>query len=298
MSDFNGNVSDKSPTPPLDARPNPNRASRTRSEPPAPLAPRRIRRARASRSTSSTRSDRGSSPASSRPATCCPRRPSSARNSASAAPRCAKDCARWRRKGLVEGRTRRGTKVNAAHRLEPARRRRAALAVDRPARSRVLHGSPRRADDRRARRRAARGVARVARADPRRSKSAYRGMVDSTPHDMETCCAHDLALHELDHHRHRQPDADPLRRGDPHRAARLRADREHRARDASEAFALRASAPSPPRSAAATRTKPSRRCARCSPARFATSRRPTTSIRAAFRRRPQRGRRRRRPRRT
>ncbi|MEP7183254.1 MAG: FadR/GntR family transcriptional regulator [Betaproteobacteria bacterium] len=27
-------------------------------------------------------------------------------------------------------------------------------------------------------------------------ESAYRGMVAATPHDMETCCTHDLALHE------------------------------------------------------------------------------------------------------
>ena len=50
-------------------------------------------------------------------------------------------------------------------------------------------------------------------------EAAYRGMVAATPHDMEACCAHDLALHELDDHRHRQPDADPLRRGHPHRAS-------------------------------------------------------------------------------
>lgn len=28
-------------------------------------------------------------------------------------------------------------------------------------------------------------------------EAAYRGMVAATPHDMETCCAHDLTLHEL-----------------------------------------------------------------------------------------------------
>jgi len=28
-------------------------------------------------------------------------------------------------------------------------------------------------------------------------ETAYRGMVATTPHDMETCCTHDLALHEL-----------------------------------------------------------------------------------------------------
>jgi GntR family transcriptional regulator, galactonate operon transcriptional repressor len=28
-------------------------------------------------------------------------------------------------------------------------------------------------------------------------EAAHRGMVASTPHDMETCCMHDLALHEL-----------------------------------------------------------------------------------------------------
>lgn len=28
-------------------------------------------------------------------------------------------------------------------------------------------------------------------------EAAYRGMVASTPHDMETCCVHDLTLHEL-----------------------------------------------------------------------------------------------------
>ena len=28
-------------------------------------------------------------------------------------------------------------------------------------------------------------------------EAAYRGMVASTPHDMEACCRHDLALHEL-----------------------------------------------------------------------------------------------------
>lgn len=99
-------------------------------------------------------------------------------------------------KGLVEGRTRRGTMVND-------RRRWNLLDAD------VLHwlsvAPPDHAffmdllDVRMIVEPAAASLA-AARASADQilaMETAFRGMVDATPHDMETCCTHDLALHEL-----------------------------------------------------------------------------------------------------
>ena len=99
-------------------------------------------------------------------------------------------------KGLVNGRTRRGTSVN--HRrewnvLDPDVLRWLSVAPPDPAFFMDL------LDVRMIVEPAAARLAAL-RASPEQIaaiETAYRGMVSATPHDMETCCRHDLALHEL-----------------------------------------------------------------------------------------------------
>ena len=99
-------------------------------------------------------------------------------------------------KGLVEGRTRRGTKVNPRSHwnvLDADVLRWLSVAPPDPAFFMDL------LDIRMIIEPAAARLA-AARATPEQilaMEAAYRGMVAATPHDMETCCAHDLALHEL-----------------------------------------------------------------------------------------------------
>jgi DNA-binding FadR family transcriptional regulator len=99
-------------------------------------------------------------------------------------------------KGLVEGRTRRGTKVtprSSWNLLDEDVLRWLAVAPPDPAFFMDL------LDIRMIIEPAAARLA-AARATPEQilaMEAAYRGMVAATPHDMETCCAHDLALHEL-----------------------------------------------------------------------------------------------------
>ena len=99
-------------------------------------------------------------------------------------------------KGLVEGRTRRGTTVNARTRwnvLDPDVLRWLAEAPPDPAFFMDL------LDVRAIVEPAAARLA-AARATPAQilaMEAAWRGMVETTPHDMERCCVHDLALHEL-----------------------------------------------------------------------------------------------------
>jgi GntR family galactonate operon transcriptional repressor len=99
-------------------------------------------------------------------------------------------------KGLVEGRTRRGTEVNPRARwnvLDEDVLRWLSLAPPDPAFFMDL------LDLRMIIEPAAARMA-ASRATPEQIlalEAAYRGMVASTPHDMETCCMHDLALHEL-----------------------------------------------------------------------------------------------------
>ncbi len=99
-------------------------------------------------------------------------------------------------KGLVEGRTRRGTTVNSRTHwnvLDEDVLRWLSVAPPDPAFFMDL------LDVRMIVEPAAARLA-AARATPEQVlaiEAAYRGMVAATPHDMETCCAHDLALHEL-----------------------------------------------------------------------------------------------------
>ena len=99
-------------------------------------------------------------------------------------------------KGLVEGRTRRGTTVNHRHQwniLDADVLRWLSEAPPDPAFFMDL------LDVRMIIEPAAARLA-AARATPDQIlaiEAAYRGMVAATPHDMETCCQHDLALHEL-----------------------------------------------------------------------------------------------------
>lgn len=98
-------------------------------------------------------------------------------------------------KGLVEGRTRRGTKVNprsAWDLLDDDVLRWLSVAPPDPAFFVDL------LDLRLIVEPAAARLA-AARATPEQVlaiDAAWRGMVETTPHDMEACCAHDLALHE------------------------------------------------------------------------------------------------------
>lgn len=99
-------------------------------------------------------------------------------------------------KGLVEGRTRRGTTVNDRRQwniLDADVLRWLSEAPPDPAFFMDL------LDVRMIIEPAAARLA-ASRATPEQIlaiEAAYRGMVASTPHDMETCCGHDLALHEL-----------------------------------------------------------------------------------------------------
>jgi DNA-binding FadR family transcriptional regulator len=99
-------------------------------------------------------------------------------------------------KGLVEGRTRRGTKVTPRSHwnvLDEDVLRWLSVAPPDPAFFMDL------LDIRMIIEPAAARLA-AARATPEQilaMEAAYRGMVAATPHDMEACCAHDLTLHEL-----------------------------------------------------------------------------------------------------
>lgn len=99
-------------------------------------------------------------------------------------------------KGLVEGRTRRGTTVNDRRQwnvLDADVLRWLSEAPPDPAFFMDL------LDVRMIVEPAAARLA-ASRATPEQIhaiETAYRGMVNATPHDMETCCRHDLALHEL-----------------------------------------------------------------------------------------------------
>jgi len=99
-------------------------------------------------------------------------------------------------KGLVEGRTRRGTKINDRRQwnvLDADVLRWLSVAPPDPAFFMDL------LDLRMIVEPAAARLA-ASRATPEQIlaiEAAYRGMVAATPHDMETCCSHDLALHEL-----------------------------------------------------------------------------------------------------
>jgi GntR family galactonate operon transcriptional repressor len=99
-------------------------------------------------------------------------------------------------KGLVNGRTRRGTSVNDRREwnvLDPDVLRWLSVAPPDPAFFMDL------LDVRMIVEPAAARLAAM-RASPEQVaaiETAYRGMVASTPHDMEACCRHDLALHEL-----------------------------------------------------------------------------------------------------
>jgi len=99
-------------------------------------------------------------------------------------------------KGLVEGRTRRGTKVTPRSHwnvLDEDVLRWLSVAPPDPAFFMDL------LDIRMIIEPAAARLA-AARATPEQilaMEAAYRGMVAATPHDMEACCAHDLRLHEL-----------------------------------------------------------------------------------------------------
>jgi len=99
-------------------------------------------------------------------------------------------------KGLVNGRTRRGTSVNDRREwnvLDPDVLRWLSVAPPDPAFFMDL------LDVRMIVEPAAARLAAM-RATPEQIaaiEAAYRGMVAATPHDMEACCRHDLALHEL-----------------------------------------------------------------------------------------------------
>ena len=99
-------------------------------------------------------------------------------------------------KGLVNGRTRRGTSVNDRREwnvLDPDVLRWLSVAPPDPAFFMDL------LDVRMIVEPAAARLAAL-RATPEQVaaiEAAYRGMVAATPHDMEACCRHDLALHEL-----------------------------------------------------------------------------------------------------
>jgi DNA-binding FadR family transcriptional regulator len=99
-------------------------------------------------------------------------------------------------KGLVHGRTRRGTTVNDRREwnvLDPDVLRWLSVAPPDPVFFMDL------LDVRMIVEPAAARLA-ASRATPEQIlaiETAYRGMVAATPHDMETCCSHDLALHEL-----------------------------------------------------------------------------------------------------
>lgn len=99
-------------------------------------------------------------------------------------------------KGLVEGRTRRGTTVNARSQwnvLDADVLRWLAVAPPDPEFFMDLLDVRMIIEPNAARLAAARATP----AQVLAIEAAYRGMVEATPHDMETCCSHDLALHEL-----------------------------------------------------------------------------------------------------
>jgi GntR family transcriptional regulator, galactonate operon transcriptional repressor len=99
-------------------------------------------------------------------------------------------------KGLVEGRTRRGTTVNDRHLwnvLDADVLRWLAVAPPDPGFFLDLLDVRMIIEPNAARLAAARATT----AQVLAIEAAYRGMVDSTPHDMETCCSHDLTMHEL-----------------------------------------------------------------------------------------------------
>ncbi len=99
-------------------------------------------------------------------------------------------------KGLVEGRTRRGTTVNARTHwnvLDEDVLRWLSVAPPDPAFFLDLLDMRMIVEPAAARLAAARSTPEQILA----IEAAYRGMVAATPDDMETCCAHDLALHEL-----------------------------------------------------------------------------------------------------
>ncbi|MEO8305497.1 MAG: FadR/GntR family transcriptional regulator [Betaproteobacteria bacterium] len=99
-------------------------------------------------------------------------------------------------KGLVEGRTRRGTTVNARREwnvLDEDVLRWLSMAPPDPAFFIDLLDVRMIVEPAAARIAASRASSEQILA----MESACRGMVAATPHDMETCCTHDLALHEL-----------------------------------------------------------------------------------------------------
>jgi DNA-binding FadR family transcriptional regulator len=99
-------------------------------------------------------------------------------------------------KGLVEGRTRRGTTVNGRHLwnvLDSDVLRWLAVAPPDPAFFMDLLDVRMIVEPNAARL----AAARASPAQIVAIENAYRGMEESTPHDMEACCEHDLALHEL-----------------------------------------------------------------------------------------------------
>ena len=99
-------------------------------------------------------------------------------------------------KGLVEGRTRRGTTVNDRRHwnlLDADVLRWLSVAPPDPAFFLDLLDVRMIIEPAAARLSAARATP----AQIVAMEAAYRGMVAATPHDMETCCTHDLALHEL-----------------------------------------------------------------------------------------------------
>ena len=99
-------------------------------------------------------------------------------------------------KGLVEGRTRRGTTVTPRARwnvLDEDVLRWLAVAPPDPAFFMDLLDVRMIIEPAAARLAAVRATSEQILA----LEASYRGMVAATPHDMETCCAHDLRLHEL-----------------------------------------------------------------------------------------------------
>jgi GntR family galactonate operon transcriptional repressor len=99
-------------------------------------------------------------------------------------------------KGLVEGRTRRGTTVNDRRQwnlLDADVLRWLSVAPPDPAFFMDLLDVRMIVEPAAARLAASRASSEQILA----METAFRGMLDATPHDMEACCAHDLALHEL-----------------------------------------------------------------------------------------------------
>ncbi len=99
-------------------------------------------------------------------------------------------------KGLVEGRTRRGTTVNERKQwnvLDEDVLRWLSVAPPDPAFFMDLLDVRMIVEPNAARL----AAARASPAQIMAIEAAYRGMEHSSPHDMEACCGHDLALHEL-----------------------------------------------------------------------------------------------------